>query len=154
MSTSPSRHASLGLNTYSQVTSPIRRYTDLLSHFQIKAHLRGDELPFTVERLQEVMLGLGTNIYEANMVERQTNRYWTLEYFNRSGDREWDALFLRWLREDESLALVLIEELGIELAMKFNRWIAAGEQIQVQVALVDPRQDIIHLREISSQPVG
>jgi exoribonuclease II len=154
MSTSPSRHASLGLDTYSQVTSPIRRYTDLLSHFQIKAHLRGDELPFTVERLQEVMLGLGTNIYEANMVERQTNRYWTLEYFNRSGDREWDALFLRWLREDESLALVLIEELGIELAMKFNRWIAAGEQIQVQVALVDPRQDIIHLREISSQPVG
>ena len=154
MSTSPSRHASLGLNTYSQVTSPIRRYTDLLAHYQIKAHIRGDELPFTVERLQEVMLGLGTNIYEANMVERQTNRYWTLEYLNRAGDREWDALFLRWLREDESLALVMIEELGIELAMKFNRWIAPGEQIQVQVALVDPRQDIIHLREISTQSVG
>jgi exoribonuclease II len=151
MATTPSRHASLGLNTYSQVTSPIRRYTDLLAHFQIKAHLRGDELPFTTERLQEIMMGLGTNIYEATMVERQTNRYWTLEYLNRSGDREWDALFLRWLREDESLALILIEELGIELAMKFNRWVAAGEQIQVQVALVDPRQDIIHLREITRQ---
>jgi exoribonuclease II len=148
MGTTPARHASLGLNTYSQVTSPIRRYTDLLAHFQIKAHLRGDELPFTVERLQEIMLGLGTNIYEANMVERQTNRYWTLEYLNRSGDREWDALFLRWLREDESLALILIEELGVELAMKFNRWVDLGEPIQVRVALVDPRQDIIHLREI------
>jgi exoribonuclease II len=154
MATTPSRHASLGLNTYSQVTSPIRRYTDLLSHFQIKAHLRGDELPFTVERLQEIMLGLGTNIYEATMVERQTNRYWTLEYLNRSGDREWDALFLRWLREDESLALILIEELGIELAMRFHRWVDLGERIQVQVALVDPRQDIIHLREISSQTVS
>jgi exoribonuclease II len=154
MATTPSRHASLGLNTYSQVTSPIRRYTDLLSHFQIKAHLRGDELPFTVERLQEIMLGLGTNIYEATMVERQTNRYWTLEYLNRSGDREWDALFLRWLREDESLALILIEELGIELAMRFHRWVDLGERIQVQVALVDPRQDIIHLREIASQTVG
>jgi exoribonuclease II len=151
MATTPSRHASLGLNTYSQVTSPIRRYTDLLAHYQIKAHLRGDELPFTTERLQEIMLGLGTNIYEAIMVERQTNRYWTLEYLNRSGDREWDALFLRWLREDESLALILIEELGIELAMKFTRWVAAGEQIQVQVALVDSRQDIIHLREITRQ---
>jgi exoribonuclease II len=151
MATTPSRHASLGLNTYSQVTSPIRRYVDLLAHFQIKAHLRGDELPFTVERLQEIMLGLGTNIYEATMVERQTNRYWTLEYLNRSGDREWDALMLRWLREDESLALILIEELGIELAMRFNRWVELGESIQVQVALVDPRQDIIHLREITSQ---
>jgi hypothetical protein len=29
-----------------------------------------------------------------------------------------------------------------------------GERIHVQVALVDPRQDIIHLREISSQAVG
>jgi exoribonuclease II len=151
MSTSPSRHAGLGLNTYSQVTSPIRRYTDLISHFQIKAHLRGDELPFTIERLQEIMLGLGTNIYEANMVERQTNRYWTLEYFNRSTEREWDAIFLRWLREDESLALIMIEDLGIELAMKFPRWADIGERIQVQVVLVDPRQDIIHLREIISQ---
>ncbi len=151
MSTSPSRHAGLGLNTYSQVTSPIRRYTDLISHFQIKAHLRGDELPFTVERLQEVMLGLGTNIYEANMLERQTNRYWTLEYFNRSTEPQWDAIFLRWLREDESLALIMIEDLGIELAMKFPRWADIGERIQVQVVLVDPRQDIIHLREIISQ---
>jgi exoribonuclease II len=141
MSTSPSRHAGLGLNTYSH----------LIAHFQIKAHLRGDELPFTVERLQEVMLGLGTNIYEANMLERQTNRYWTLEYFNRSTEREWDAIFLRWLREDESLALIMIEDLGIELAMKFPRWADIGERIQVQVVLVDPRQDIIHLREIISQ---
>jgi exoribonuclease II len=102
--------------------------------------------------LQEIMLGLGTNIYEANMVERQTNRYWTLEYFNRSTEREWDAIFLRWLREDESLALIMIEDLGIELAMKLTRWADIGERIQVQIALVDPRQDIIHLREITTQP--
>jgi hypothetical protein len=38
--------------------------------------------------------------------------------------------------------------------MKFPRWAAIGERIQVQVVLVDPRQDIIHLREITSQPVG
>ncbi len=151
MGTTPARHAGLGLNTYCQVTSPIRRYTDLLAHFQIKAHLRGDTLPFTGEQLQEIMQMLGTNIYEATMVERQTNRYWTLEYLNRSADRDWEALMLRWLREDESLALILIEDLGVELAMRFNRWVELGERIQIQVALVDPRQDIIHLREISSQ---
>ena len=97
---------------------------------------------------------LGTNIYEATMVERQTNRYWTLEYLNRASDCEWEAIFLRWLREDESLALILIEELGIELAMKFNRWVELGERVQVRVALVDPRQDIIHLREIAGQTVN
>jgi len=39
LSLTPSGHASLGLETYAQVTSPIRRYSDLLAHFQIKAHL-------------------------------------------------------------------------------------------------------------------
>ncbi len=151
MSTTPARHASLALDTYCQVTSPIRRYTDLLAHFQIKAHLRGDALPFTAEQLLEIMQSLGTNIYEANMVERQTNRYWTLEYLNRSVDRDWEALVLRWLREDERLGLILIEDLGVELAMRFNRWVDIGERIQIQVALVDPRRDIIHLQEITSQ---
>ena len=45
----PNRHASLGLGAYTQVTSPIRRYTDLLAHFQLKAHLRGESLPFSSE---------------------------------------------------------------------------------------------------------
>jgi exoribonuclease II len=149
MGTTPARHASLGLDTYMQITSPIRRYTDLLAHFQIKAHLRGDELPYTGEQLHEIMMVLGTNTYEATMVERQTNRYWTLEYLNRQGSQTWDALVLRWLREDESLALILLEELGIELAMRMNRWVELGERIQVQVSLADARQDVIHLREVS-----
>ena len=31
-------HAGLGLPGYVQITSPIRRYTDLLAHWQIKVH--------------------------------------------------------------------------------------------------------------------
>jgi len=41
MDVRPARHAGIGLDVYSQVTSPIRRATDLLAHFQIKAFLRG-----------------------------------------------------------------------------------------------------------------
>lgn len=32
----PLPHASLGLPAYVQISSPIRRYTDLLAHWQIK----------------------------------------------------------------------------------------------------------------------
>jgi exoribonuclease II len=149
MGTSPARHASLGLDTYMQITSPIRRYTDLLAHFQIKAHLRGEELPYNGEQLHEMMMAIGTNTYEATMVERQTNRYWTLEFLNRQGTQQvWDAIVLRWLREDESLALILLDELGVELAMRLNRWADLGERIRVQIPLADPRQDVIHVREV------
>lgn len=34
--TTPRRHSSLGLDSYVQFSSPIRRYTDMLAHYQIK----------------------------------------------------------------------------------------------------------------------
>nr|WP_245916113.1 ribonuclease R family protein [Merismopedia glauca] len=152
MGITPSRHSGLGLEMYIQVTSPIRRYSDLLAHFQIKAHLRGDELPFSPHKVQEIMQSVTAAAYEATLVERQTNRYWGLEYLRRHSDRTWQAMVLRWLREDEDLALVLIEDLGLELAMRFHRAVVPGEEITIRVSHSDPRQDVIHLREMVTEP--
>jgi exoribonuclease-2 len=147
---SPNRHASLGLDAYSQVTSPIRRYTDLLTHFQIKAHLRGDTLPFTRDRMQEILYSVASSAQEATSVERQTNRYWGLEFLRRQGDQVWQALVLRWLREEENLGLILLEELGLELPHRFERSVSLGDRFQVQVSRADPHRDEIRFREMSS----
>ena len=151
MSITPVRHAGLGLETYAQVTSPIRRYSDLLAHFQIKAHLRGEDLPFSAEKLQEIMLSVSSSAYEATLVERQTNRYWGLEYLRRHASEVWQAIVLRWLREDDNLALILLEDLGLELAMRFTRSVSPGDRLEVQVSHADPRQDVIHFREMVNQ---
>jgi exoribonuclease-2 len=151
MGTAPSRHAGLGLDIYTQVTSPIRRYTDLLAHFQIKAHLRGDPLPFEAFQLQEILYSVISSAQEASLVERQTNRYWGLEYLRRHSDRVWGAIVLRWLREDDNLALILLEELGLELPHRLNRPAALGDRLSVQVASADPRQDLIRFREFLPQ---
>jgi exoribonuclease-2 len=149
VSITPVRHASLGLDTYTQVTSPIRRYADLLAHFQIKAHLRGDALPFSTESIQDLIQVISNTAYESMLVERQTNRYWALEYLRRRPDEVWQSLMLRWLREHENLGLVLLEELGLELAMHFNRPMEVGERLDVKVSYADPRQDMIRLTEMS-----
>jgi len=153
MSITPLRHAGLGLDVYTQVTSPIRRYTDLLNHFQLKAHLRGDSLPFSTQQLQEVMQSVTTAASEATLVERQTNRYWGLEYLRRNNGQVWQALVLRWLRENENLALILLEDLGLELAMRLKRSVSLGDRLEVQVSHADPRQDEIHFRELVNQEV-
>lgn len=150
----PLRHASLGLDTYTQTTSPIRRYTDLLAHYQIKAHLRGDPLPFSAEELKEILQLVSTAAYEAILVERQTNRYWGLEYLRRHSDEAWQALMLRWLREHENLGLVLLEDLGLELAMRFNRPVALGDRFDVKVTYADPRRDVIQFTELSESAVS
>lgn len=147
MSTTPLRHASLALNTYTQVTSPIRRYTDLLAHFQIKAHLRGDAPPFSPDILKELIQAVSSTAYEAALVERQTNRYWGLEYLRRHPNHIWPSLMLRWLREHEGLGLILIEDLGLELAMRFNRPVQLGERLEVKAVYANPREDIIQFVE-------
>lgn len=149
MSITPARHAGLGLNTYTQATSPIRRYSDLLTHFQLKAHLRGEALPFSAEQLKQVMMSVTTATQEVTLVERQTNRYWGLEYLRRYPNEVWQALVLMWLREDSGLALILIEDLGLQLPMPFKRSVELGEQVSIKVAYVDPRQDVIQFQELT-----
>jgi exoribonuclease II len=151
MSITPVRHAGLGLDTYTQATSPIRRYSDLLTHFQLKAHLRGEVLPFSAEQLKEVMMTVSSITQEVTMVERQTNRYWALEYLRRQPDEIWEATVLMWLREDSGLALILLEHLGLQLPMLFKRSVKLGEQMLVKACHADPLRDIIQFQEIIYQ---
>jgi exoribonuclease-2 len=151
MSITPLRHAGLGLNTYTQATSPIRRYSDLLTHFQLKAHLRGEVLPFSAEQLREVMITVSSTTQEVTMVERQTNRYWALEYLRRHPDKVWNVTVLMWLREDSNLALILLEDLGLQLPMFFKRPVGLGEQLLVKVSHADPQKDMIQFQEIMYQ---
>ncbi|ERN40980.1 exoribonuclease R [Rubidibacter lacunae KORDI 51-2] len=143
----PARHAGLGLDVYVQVTSPIRRYIDLLGHFQLKAHLRGEELPFTAEQVQAITSSAASAAYEAVQVERQTKRYWGLEYLRRHANQPWQALILRWLRPDEKLGILLIEDLGLELPHRFQLDVNLGDRVEVEVIAADPRQDLIRFRE-------
>lgn len=146
----PARHASLGLDIYTQVTSPIRRYTDLLAHFQLKAHLRGETLPFSRDEMLEIIYSVTSAAYEATLVERQTNRYWSLEYLRRNSQEVWQGLVLRWLREDEYLGFILLEDLGLELIHRFERPVALGDRLELTVIHSDPQRDEIRLKEVDS----
>ncbi len=142
-----SRHSGLGLDAYAQVTSPIRRYSDLLAHWQIKAFLIEEPLPFTAEMLTAILQAIDPAIWDANQVEKQSVRYWSLEYLRRNKDVVWEALMLDWLRENEKLALVLIEDLGLKLPMRITRQIQVGDNLRIKTGEVDPRKDIIYFLE-------
>ena len=62
-------------------------------------------------------------------------------------------LVLRWLREDELLGSILIEDLGLELNMRFKRDVELGDRLDLRVAYADPRQDTIQFQEVSPESV-
>ncbi len=89
--TAPGRHSGLGLDVYVQVTSPLRRYLDLLAHQQIRAHLRGGP----VLDAAAVTLRIGTADAIARPLrtaERQSNEHWTLVYLMQNMDWQGEGI--------------------------------------------------------------
>ena len=121
----------------------------MLAHFQIKAHLRGEELPFERDKLQEILFEVISTSSEASFVERQTNRYWSLHYLRKNSQEIWQGLMLRWLREDDGLGLILLEDLGLEFVHRFDRNVKLGEVLQLQVYFCDPQRDEIRFKEVA-----
>jgi exoribonuclease-2 len=96
----------------------------------------------------EIIYSVSSAASEATLVERQTNRYWSLEYLRRNSDEIWQVLVLRWLREDENLGIILLEDLGLELPHRFDRPVKLGDRLEVQVLHSDPNRDEIRFKEV------
>jgi hypothetical protein len=84
LSTELKGHALLGIkdgNGYCRVTSPLRRYIDLLHHWQIKHKLLGgtvDTFPFTKQDLRERALPYQLSEKECSLYQKRQMKYWAL----------------------------------------------------------------------------
>ncbi|MFP3386576.1 hypothetical protein R0J92_24335, partial [Tritonibacter sp. SIMBA_163] len=85
---------------------------------------------FSAEQVQEIAYSAGSAAYEATLVERQTKRYWALEYLRRNGEQRWSAIVLRWLREEDNLGIILLEDLGLELPHRFQTNVELGDRVE------------------------
>ncbi|MCH5295086.1 MAG: RNB domain-containing ribonuclease [Treponema sp.] len=87
----PSMHCGLGINMYSQVTSPLRRYGDLIAHQQLRAFLDGRKLLDKDEVLMRVSQGDAAAVAARN-AERKSTLHWTLVYLLQNPDWTGDAV--------------------------------------------------------------
>ncbi len=72
-STIPSGHETLGLYPYAGFTSPLRKYPDLINHLILAAVRNGDELPFSVAKLDKIARDL-TKRQRDRLIGRQALR--------------------------------------------------------------------------------
>jgi len=89
----PGAHFGLGLGMYVQTTSPLRRYLDLVVHQQLRAHLRGDPL-LDEQAVMERVGSAAALARELRYAERQSNRHWTLIYFQQNSEWQGEAIIV------------------------------------------------------------
>ena len=144
-STTPAAHFSLGLQAYVQATSPIRRYGDLLVQRQLLAHSQGLD-PLSSDAMLELINQMEIGIRQAIAISREDQRHWQQVWFEDHSQGQWPAIFLRWLRPQDQLGLVHVEELGMDLAAECPDGCQPAQNLVLRVQLVDSLRDQLRLR--------
>ena len=81
-------HSGLGLNSYTTITSPIRRFLDLAMQHQLAHMARGKGILFSADECRSFAGILQQKLSRANAIRQQHHRYWMLRYLEpREGQR-------------------------------------------------------------------
>jgi exoribonuclease-2 len=149
MGTQPAAHFSLGLASYAQATSPIRRYGDLVVQRQLEAQLSKQE-PINRDDLQILLNDFDASVREGIGISREDQRHWQQVWFEQHQDAQWNALFLRWLRPQDQLGLVRIEDLAMDVAAECPRQAEPGDAVLIKVQHADSLRDQLRLMAINA----
>jgi len=108
--TSPDLHAGLGLPLYSQVTSPLRRYLDLVAHQQLRAHVSGGPLR-DPDALLECVGSVEAVVGAIRRAERHANLHWKLVHLSRHPEWEGEGILVDIRGRS---GVILVPDLGLE----------------------------------------
>jgi exoribonuclease-2 len=143
LSLTPGLHSGLGLSAYTQASSPIRRYADLVTQRQFTAMLSGGPIPHAREELLRILATAEASEQEIRAIEDRSTNYWLLEYLSR-------------YKKDVSLPAVVLDTKGnVELEDYYLRAKVAaankaqpGETISVRIESIDPSKAEVRFRMV------
>lgn len=140
--TEPKPHSSLGVDMYTTVTSPIRRYYDLLVQRQIRNYLYHGAPRYTKEDMEKKRLPLDPLLKSIELLTRNSTRYWIQKYLAQHIGERFPALVLDVIRNKYRVLLsdvLLIAEVKKENGQNFHE----GQEIMVKIRKSDPWEDYL-----------
>jgi exoribonuclease-2 len=129
----PGLHSGLGLEPYTRATSPLRRYSDLLVHQQLRAFISGAPLISEADmlaRMAEAEQG-GSNTARA---ERLSNRHWTLLHMQQNPDTVYRGVVVD-KRGDRGI--VMLPELAIEVKMPSMAAYELDQELELKLGAIN-----------------
>jgi exoribonuclease II len=151
--TVPKKHYGYGVNMFVNITSPLRRYTDLLNMHQLKAALRREpSSPFTLVHQYDILPACQSKSEDISALQRDSARFWILGYLETQWQSDATRLYLAVVLQPRSdsgygQTRVFLPQFGIEADVQVERPVMRGESIQVRVDFVNPFFDRLILKE-------
>ena len=135
-STEATGHFGLGLPRYTRVTSPIRRYLDLIVHQQLRAFLTGQPLLDHEALLERIGLA-DESSFAARKAERNSNQHWKLIYLKQQKEQGgWNGEAIVVMQDDRKTTVIL-PDLALEPKLRKQDNLALNEYIKVQAQSIN-----------------
>ncbi|PIE69157.1 MAG: ribonuclease II [Deltaproteobacteria bacterium] len=144
----PGRHATLAVDAYASVTSPLRRYTDFINMAQIVSCIRGEEPPWSQATLEAQLPYLSARAQAVGAIQRLRPRYWKYLFFQQQGKQR------QWVGEivDHNDRMVTVSLRQEQLFLKaptslFGDNVCLGQQFALRMGKVDPLHNELRIAE-------
>ncbi len=130
-SINPMQHDSLALTSYLHATSPIRRYADLLVHYQLNRFLNNKVL-ISKDDVQQIIHEINNQGRQNIMRFREDQKYWLGKWFENNTFNEYSVILLNWINRYKNICLLyfvdynfstisnLYSKLNINIGDNFN----------------------------------
>jgi len=139
----PAPHAGLGLSFYSQVTSPLRRYSDLIAHQQLRAFIDGRRLLDKDEMLERIAAGDAASL-AARKASRLSDTHWKLVYLMQNPEKTYTGVCIDKRGND---SLFLIPELDMQTTLRACGDVQLNDEVTLKAGKIDiTTQDVTFLR--------
>jgi len=141
LGSAPERHAGLGLTSYVTATSPIRKYSDLVTQRQLRA-ASGLEPPYCREEIDAIIAASEEPLGQVGRIQFRRHRYWLLKYLqSRIGKKE-EALVL-YKRRDGYMILLQNYMLECRLSGAEAFTLRPEDLVRVTLQHVNARNDVL-----------
>lgn len=144
----PGPHAGLAASRYAPVSSPLRRYADLLNEAQIVTFLTSGDPRWSREELETALNFHHPYLESVIQVQKYRPRYWKLLYFRQQGEKKWWRAIIT--EENEYNVTLMLPSHGLQLRGKrnlFGERTVPGQEVLVRLGKINPLYNEIAVLE-------
>ena len=130
-------HNGLGLNFYTQFTSPIRRYYDSIIMRQLDFYLKSKDILFTNRDIEEILLKLSSKSDISRNKAKQLYKYWALKYIYQTKIKEVDVYVYNELKSSYIIyfnSFNFYDSIGKDLCRKMY---SRNDKIRIRFSSID-----------------
>lgn len=141
---SPDAHMSLGIDVYTQVTSPIRRYPDIIIQRQIVSELLYGEAAYAEEELENLYPRIEVGLRDKKTIERHRERYWLYKHLRTLEGKEVEGIVNTIT---DTRASVYIPDYLFEApaGVVTDKIPAEGDRVRLRIRKVDPLRKLLSM---------